>query len=158
MRETVVMMAALSVLAAPVRAQTDRPDAERTTSIELYTRGIAAMLGEPDGGAFYLADRILGEGGRLAASDLPEDVAQSLRKAGYQARISSLAENGLWQFPKGALFMMMRELHWQPGRKLAEFSIEIGPSIDQLDEIAFRFKKTDEGWTLIEKGPPEGEG
>ena len=158
MRELAVAMVALTTLAVPIRAQTGERETGRMESIELYSRAISALLGDLDGGDVYLANRILGEGGRMTASEVPEAVAESLREAGYQAWISELAENGLWQFPRGALFMMMREVRWQPGHKLAEFSIDVGPSVNQLDEVAFRFKKTDDGWTLIEKGPPEGEG
>ncbi len=126
----------------------------------MYTKAIAALLGAADLAApFYMAARVHLERGRLLSSTAPEAVSRELAEAGYSVEIAELAENGLWQVPRGALFVMLRPIEWWPGRKIARFSIDVGSGASDLKEVAFKFRKgEDQGWVLIEKGPAESAG
>lgn len=164
MRLHVLVIAALLVATANATPQTPEPQGLEHTdvdpeAVELYTKALTALLGGPkEVGLFYLADRLRGEGGRVSRSPLPEVIGEELNEAGYEVQMAELAENGLWQVPRGQLFVMLREIEWWPGKKMAEFSIDAGAGATNTREIAFKFKKEDgEHWVLIEKGPPESE-
>lgn len=162
MRALTLFSALLAFAAQPGRSQehvapTSHADAE---TVEVYTKAVSALVGPPDSaGYFYLASRIRTEDARLRSSETPEAVGSELSQAGYSVELAELAENGLWQVPRSALFLMLREIAWWPGRKIARLSIDVGAGTDRLQEIAFKFLKEEgTGWVLIEKGPAENEG
>lgn len=155
-------LATAVLLAAPtqVRGQESEPSPDDREAVEVYTQAIAALVGAADVAApFYVAARLHIEGGRLLSSTAPEAVSRELAAAGYSVEVAELAENGLWQVPRGALFLMLRPIEWWPGRKIARFSIDVGSGASDLKEVAFKFRKgEDQGWVLIEKGPAESAG
>ncbi len=127
--------------------------------VELYSQAIVSLVGPPSSaGAFAIAERVRKAGGDLAPSDVPEAVVARLAEAGYRAEVAELAENGLWRVADGALFLVLREINFWPGHKIAVFSVDVG-SPANLDEVAFKFRREEDvGWVLIEKGPAENEG
>jgi hypothetical protein len=158
MRRTIGCLATLAFAAGSLSAQTAETSAEESEAVEVYTGAIAALLGAPGSGTAHLAGRIRGEGARIISSPVPDRVAERLREDGYRIEIAELAENGLWQFPRGQLFLMLREIEWWPGRKIAVLSIDVGNNLRELREVGFKFKKENQRWVLIEKGPAEGGG
>ncbi len=157
-----LFLAIALLLAAPpnLRSQQSEPPHDDPETVEVYTKAIAALVGAADVAApFYVAARLHIERGRLLSSTAPEAVSRELSEAGYSVEVAELAENGLWQVPRGALFLMLRRIEWWPGRKIARFSIDVGSSANDLKEVAFKFRKgEDQGWVLIDKGPAEGAG
>ena len=164
MRLQMLVIGALLVATGNTAPQTPEPRASQHEDVdpeamEVYTKALSALLGSPkEVGLFYLADRLGGQGGRVIRSPLPEAIGEALNKAGYEVLMAELAENGLWRVPRGQLLVMLREIEWWPGKKIAELSIDAGAGAANMKEIAFKFKKEDgERWVLIEKGPPESE-
>ncbi len=149
------------VLLAPVNAMAQEPEASSHDSeeIEVYRKAITALLGAPDSAApFQLAARIGADRGRLLSSPAPEVLIAELTRAGYDVGLAELAENGMWQVPRTHLFVMLREIEWWPGGKIALFSIYVGTRATDTQEVAFKFRKEeDQGWVLIEKGPAESQ-
>jgi hypothetical protein len=153
------VVAAALWIAPALWGQTATGRSEEADRIELYTQAIASLVGpQASAGAFSVASRLGAEGGRLIVSEIPEVVVARLAEAGYDAELAELAENGLWQVPRGTLFVILREIEFWPGRKIAVFNIDVG-SPKKLEEVAFKFRKEEDvGWVLIEKGPAENEG
>lgn len=148
---------AMAALVIPLEATAQSTDDEE--SLELYVQAVRALLGDvhESVGTFYLAAAIRGEGSRTITSDLPESVVDSLTEAGYRAELAELGENGLWQVPRNQLFLMVRQIDWLSGRKLARFSIDVGSGGQINEEVAFTFLRDEAGkWALVEKGPREG--
>ncbi len=160
MRLSALAIAAL--LAAPpgVHGQESEPSHGDPEEVKVYAMAVAALVGPPDAAApFYIAARVHIERGRLLSSTAPEAVSHELAEAGYSVEMAELAENGLWQVPRGELFLMLRRIEWWPGRKIARLSIDVGSGARDLKEVAFKFRREKgQGWVLIEKGPAESEG
>ncbi len=140
-------------------AQTLEDPSPDPDEVAVYTQAIAALVGAPQtAGVFYVAGRLRINGGRLLSSPAPEAVSRQLAESGYSVELAELAENGLWQVPRGSLFLMLRKIEFCPGRKIAMFSIDVGSGIADMREMAFKFRKEKgECWVLIEKGPAENE-
>lgn len=140
------------------QAPQDAESEEDRAAIAVYTQAIGALVGPPDSaGAFHLAERIHRNGGRMRSSHLPEVVVGRMAESGYEVRLAKLAENGLWQVPRGGLFLMLRDIDFWPGGKIARLSIDVGNDATDLKEVAFKFRREEAGWVLIEKGPAENE-
>ncbi len=162
MKPLPLLCALLAFTARPALSQDPAAASSHTDSetVEVYTKALAALFGPPDSaGHFYIAARIRTEGARLRASETPEAIGAQLTQAGYSVDLAELAENGLWHVPRTALLVMLREIEWWPGRKIARFSIDVGTGAGPMREMAFKFLKEEgTGWVLIEKGPAENEG
>lgn len=147
-------LAALALLpgAAPPEpaAQEADPDAVR-----LYALALQDLVGEPAAGSFYLAEAILGEGGRTISSEVPEAVALELAGSGYRVELAHLAESGLWDVPQRQLFLMLGALQVLPGRKLARLRVLVGSGSRLGETVAFTFRREEGKWVLVERGPAE---
>lgn len=152
---TALLVGAAAGLAAQEAQVSSEPMPEELheEAVHLYAEAVKAMLGRP--GTAYVAARLRGAGTRLMRSELPERVVESLAGDGYGLEVAELAENGLWQFPRGGLFLMLEEIQWWPGRKIAVLNIHVGNSSTELREVGFTFRREGESWRLIEKGPAE---
>lgn len=148
-----VTLCALAVTPAAAQTEGSPTPVEAEDAVAIYTTAVQALLGEA--GPAYIAGRFRREAGRLASSPIPERVVEELAGAGLEIELAELAENGFWQFPRGQLFLMLEEIEWWPGRKIALFSIWVGSDVNELKEVAFTFKRGEEKWILVEKGPPE---
>lgn len=127
-----------------------------TDAVRLYTQALRDLVGEPGAGTFFLAEAILGEGGRTISSEVPEAVAVELAGAGYSVELAHLAESGLWDVPQRQLFLMLGEIDVLQGHKLARLRILVGSGSRLNETVAFTFRKQDDEWVLVERGPPEG--
>ena len=154
--KTIWFTVGIALVCAASATQAQQHAVADAEEVEVYTKAVSALLVSPQSsGDFYLAGRIVGEGFRLISSSAPEEVRAEMESAGYRVELAELAENGLWQVPRGSLFFMLRPINWWPGGKIAVFSLYVGSGTDDLKEVAFKFRKEESGWVLIEKGPAE---